>query len=139
MELSDENDILRDHPTIFRKLAPRLSNGEHFECAAGWKTIISDLANDLKRIALDMGIEPPSIILVKEKLGLLRVYLERPRPEFFGAAIDAASHRSLATCELCGASGALDEAVRVIQVRCIRCAGLSREQISSTNVPQRVR
>jgi hypothetical protein len=138
MELSDENDVLRDHPAIFRKLAPRLSNGEHFECGAGWKIIISDLATNLERIALEANIEPPAIMLVKEKLGSLRVYLERPQSEFFGAAIDAASDRSLATCELCGESGASREASTVM-VRCVRCAGISRPQKGGANLPQSVR
>ncbi|WP_244815357.1 hypothetical protein [Caballeronia sp. Lep1P3] len=128
MQLSHEDDLLRDHPAIFRKLRPRFSDGERFECGAGWKAIISNLATDLARIALEADVEPPAIVMVKEKVGSLRVYLERPTSEIFEPAIDAAHDQSLVICELCGAPGARVESAHYAQVRCGRCAGASREQ-----------
>lgn len=67
MELSHEDDLLRDHPAIFRKLRPRYSDGKRFECGAGWKAIISTLATNLERIALEADAAPPAIVMVKEK------------------------------------------------------------------------
>ncbi|KXU97837.1 hypothetical protein CR51_21965 [Caballeronia megalochromosomata] len=127
MELSHEDDLLRDHPAIFRKLRPRCSDGGRFECGAGWKIVISTLATNLERIALEADAEPPAIVMVKEKVGSLRVYLERPASTIFRAAIDAAHDHSLVICELCGAAGARVKSAHYAQVRCVRCARASRK------------
>ena len=99
-----------------------------FGCGDGWFGIIDRLSTKL--------VEDPYLVVVqvKEKMGELRVYLDRvdgaPEPDpalaaRLGAERTAAREASRRTCELCGAPGKLEETSRHwLFVRCKSCGWL---------------
>ena len=71
----------------------------------GWLQLLADLHQQLH--AIDPGYQ---VRQVKEKFGMLRVYLDASAPELADAvddAVDEAERRSAETCERCGAAGVL--------------------------------
>jgi len=82
------------------------------ECGPGWYPLYGPIVAKCQR----QGI---SIAQVKEKFGLLRIYVEKPTPAITKAIYEAEA-ASARTCETCGAPGHMyDDGYR--RVRCKPC------------------
>jgi len=79
-----------------------MSSNDHFDhIPAGWRNLLQSLIDDLQ--AIDPAL---NIVRVKEKFGRLRVQLAQIDDRAL-SIIRAAEHRSLETCQFCGAAGTL--------------------------------
>jgi hypothetical protein len=91
------------------------------ECWQGWRPIMERL---LDRLEAAIGSQPMDrrdryrIVQIKEKLGVLTVYLASEGTAEMKAAINAAADESVRTCELCGEPGVLAERRAWWAVRC---------------------
>jgi hypothetical protein len=124
MKLEHENDILREHPLIYRELKSRLPTGERFECHAGWKLLLSDVSAALEQLARKQQREdetPLAIVQVKEKFGTLRVYFAYRKTDGADALVTAAYERSRRTCEFCGDAGEFRGRRGHMRVQCAQC------------------
>lgn len=78
-----------------------------------WHPIIRELVADLERLGWDS-----SIFQIKEKFGELRFYIGAGSDGIFDR-IDATTAKSRCTCEVCGASGMLqDDGAGWYKTRC---------------------
>jgi hypothetical protein len=80
------------------------------EINAGWRPLMERL---LARLEAEIAAQPPDerdrfrIIQIKEKFGRLTVHMGSTPT--MRAALDDAENESIATCEVCGARGVLEE------------------------------
>ena len=98
------------YPAIFvqRHLSLRESSMNWgFACHDGWFELIDDLCAKLQAGVEASMFDSPEAVQVKEKYGELRFYLSNPNDEASRRLVNEARRRSMQTCELCGASGAL--------------------------------
>jgi len=134
MTVAHARHLIETYPTLYRHAdspgvgpSPSFAR-EGFLCGDGWFGIIDRLSTKL--------VEDPYLVVVqvKEKMGELRVYLDRvdrapePAPALaarLAAERTAAREASRRTCELCGAPGKLEETSRHwLFVRCKSCGWL---------------
>lgn len=107
-------DALRDrHP---RLLTPIDRWNPRIDVLDGWRDIVCGLLADLEA----MGLPELRITQVKEKFGLLRVYVNDGN-ETVAARIKVAIEVSAETCEACGAPGTLEKVGGWYAVRCPGC------------------
>lgn len=107
-------DALRDrHP---RLLTPIDRWNPRVDVCDGWRDLVCGLLADLEA----MGLPELRITQVKEKFGLLRVYVNNGN-ETVAARIKMAVEVSAETCEACGAPGTLDHVGGWYGVRCSAC------------------
>lgn len=97
-------NLFNSAPTLYREL-------ERFDCGDGWNELLMELSLQLEAICVDQAAKGEVPLLarqVKTKFGGLRFYLDIP---YIGATdlIDQAKARASATCEECGAPGALHQ------------------------------
>lgn len=112
-------DALRDrHP---RLLTPVDRWNPRVDVEDGWRDIVCGLLADLET----MGLPELRITQVKEKFGLLRVYVNDGN-EAVAARIKAAIDASAETCEACGAPGTLGHVGGWYGVRCTACRPIRR-------------
>ncbi len=78
-----------------------------FECGKGWYPLIRELLDKLQDIA-DENDYDFEVTQVKEKYGLLRVYMSWGTEEVFDL-IDEYEKKSGTICEVCGEPGELKE------------------------------
>lgn len=72
-----------------------------FSCSEGWYPILERLFQDLDCIREEDGLHDIQVVQVKEKLGGLRVYVQRGNARIH-ARIKEAANEALVTCERCG-------------------------------------
>lgn len=92
----------------------------------GWTPILEQLHTDLLAVAPHYGV-----VQVKEKFGLLRVYLinlPADRPERATTLVHAAEERSAMVCEECGHFGALCNDFSWFKTLCPECRILRQER-----------
>lgn len=95
-----ENELLSRHPWL-----PYAGVG------AGWFELLDELCTQIEHRLAERGLTPPDYLLVrqiKEKFGELRFYFATSPPariEDLLDLVDAASDRSLRTCQTCGCPG----------------------------------
>lgn len=82
------NNLREKFPSLFKNIV--------FECGDGWYDILEDLAFNIKRIDVDCEVKQ-----VKEKFGLLRVYVNSDFEEVYDLIHDA-ENKSKNICEKCG-------------------------------------
>ena len=101
-------DYFRDkYPTLFA------DNGFcGFECGNGWKDILDRLFAKIK--------DDTKVVQVKEKWGLLRVYVDTATNETYNA-IDEAERESAKTCEECGSTEGVTTAGGWLKTLCQKC------------------
>jgi hypothetical protein len=98
------DQLVEKFPQVFRKI-------KHVECDSGWYPLLFDLFNLIEgyfiwgQLSTDT-IEEIYAVQVKEKFGLLRVYLNETTP-FIDGAIHLAEYMSGRICEECGMPGQL--------------------------------
>lgn len=110
--------ILTDH---HRKLLNGLGPTESlygFECHDGWVSLIDGTLRLITRYASKHDLEV-KVDQVKEKFGLLRVYL-RGGDIMVDRILDVAEVISSCTCEVCGGAGRLFQVNGWLQVRCLK-------------------
>ena len=105
--------IFQRCPFIYRSYADgssTLVNSYGFECGDGWFEIILNFSIDAEAKVKEMKeegtekIRLPLVLQVKEKLGGLRIYMDKSC-EMLNALIESAQKNAARTCELCGDSG----------------------------------
>lgn len=75
------------------------------------------MATEIERDRAACGAPLPEVLQVKEKLGVLRFYLDRS-DERLHDIIGRAEQRSAQMCEVCGAHGRLHSDSRWLRTRC---------------------
>ncbi len=109
--------IFQHCPLIYRSYADgsnTLVNRYGFECGDGWFQIIFNFSIEAEAKVKEMKeegaeeIRLPLVLQVKEKLGGLRIYMDKSC-ETINALIDSAQKKAARTCELCGNSGSRRE------------------------------
>jgi len=107
-----------------KALYPQLYSGcRWISCGAGWRQLIERASANLNALACRENV-PVQIEHIREKYGVLRIWVTAP-----SAAVDAAAEEiansaeteSESTCELCGCAGTLREENRWFKVRCVAC------------------
>ncbi len=82
------------------------------EIHAGWRPIMEPLLDRLEAVIAEQAADQRDrfrIIQAKEKFGRLTVYLASEAPPEIEAVLRDAADGSVATCEVCGAPGKLEE------------------------------
>jgi len=105
MNISNTQVILTAYPNLYRNLREF-----GFECEDGWFDLIQQLSAEIVNAAEKEAILPnsekyPSIIILKQKFGELRVSFEEPISDRFEELVGKASQQSVKICEQCGAPG----------------------------------
>lgn len=114
-ELGDE--LYEAFPKLFRPLDSKSREPFErygFEINDGWFTIVKDMA---ERLAVFDGVY---VTQIKEKLGLLRIYLSHTTDETL-AIVNEAVDRSVSTCEVCGNPGKLESPRGWVKCVCSGC------------------
>ena len=81
------------------------------ECGAGWEPVLTEL---LVQLESEIAAQPEAarvelrVSQIKQKFGMLRVYLRSQRTEAMEQAIEAAVGVAARTCEVCSAPARLD-------------------------------
>jgi hypothetical protein len=83
----------------------------------GWAAIFVDLAKQIEQHRGANGTRLPEILQIKEKFGMLRVYIGKFDVELRVMNIRA-EHRSALTCEICVAVGSLRSGGGWLRTRC---------------------
>ncbi len=88
-----------------------------FDCGDGWFDLIWTLSQQIEDAARRVGLKPqsnewPETTQVKQKMGMLRFYLDNPT-EAMTKLIDKAEERSAKTCEICGNLGSTSKSFLV--------------------------
>jgi hypothetical protein len=119
--------LVRDFPHLYcdRHGDPSETSMCHGFPGGGWEPLIRRMSAKLEPFCAATGARASQ---VKEKMGLLRVYLEAngPIPDEIRAAIGTAVRESRRTCEGCGAAG-LPRRLRWIRTLCADCATFAAE------------
>lgn len=114
-------EFLKRFPRLFRRRrseAPSLERG--FLVGPGWDHVLAGLFEELSNLENE-GTHPIQITQVKEKFGVLRVYLDYPH-RAATEAIDHASRLSATICEFCGAPSAVRNRSGWFTTQCDDCA-----------------
>lgn len=98
-----------------------------FDCGDGWFDLLWTLSQKIENAAKEIGLEPqsdvwPEATQVKQKMGMLRFYLDNPT-EAMTTLIREAEEGSAKTCEVCGSPGSR---VRSSRVKTL-CEGHAKE------------
>lgn len=97
--------LLSTYPLLYRELRER-----SFECGDGWLDLVMQVSAEIESAAHLEGISTtaeawPSVRILKQKAGTLRVQFEKRVSDPIEALVTKAYERSMETCELCGAPG----------------------------------
>lgn len=115
-------------PRLLGNGLPRLQFGR------GWDYLVLEMLAGIDRLLTDEEARAFEILQIKEKFGILRIYVcihgVRPDPTWPGAGtpregalralIETAYEKSATTCEACGAPGEI-RASRWLRVSCLAC------------------
>jgi hypothetical protein len=106
--LRSQFPALYPEPRLHHSLSgdPLLGDDGNFECGDGWGTLLYRLSHAISTHACAVGLDV-SVTLIKEKFGMLRVYVEGGDDEI-DRLIDAAEAESGTICEVCGEPGTRD-------------------------------
>lgn len=123
--------IFQHCPLIYRNNpdgSSTLVNRYGFECADGWFEIIFNFSIEAEAKVKEMKeegaeeIRLPLVLQVKEKLGGLRIYMDKSC-ETINALIDSAQRKAARTCEICGNPGSRGESeTGWLMILCDECA-----------------
>jgi hypothetical protein len=118
--------LARAYPDLFVDAWMNPQDQWSLACGEGWREILEDLLSDLRIIAREERV-PIAIRLVKEKLGVLRVYAE-PYNERIEDRIEAATDASAHVCEGCGRPSERRSLAGWITTRCEACLARRAEE-----------
>lgn len=119
-----ETKLLSDFPKLYADI-----QYNEFECADGWYDIIYRLSIEIANIISTHNMDPNvySVFQVKEKWGVLRVYMNRYTEELH-EVVGRAQKESEVTCETCGAEGKLMTDKGDVRTTCDGCETARRER-----------
>lgn len=114
MNKENTKNLLSSFPKMYCNLhvnyPPERKVPFEFQCHDGWFNLIWEMSQrielEINRMEKEGCLKTPSVTQVKEKFGLLRVYMTS-YPESVDRAIKEAVERSKVTCEVCGKLGML--------------------------------
>jgi len=109
MKPENTEKLLAAYPMLYRELRERC-----FECEDGWFDLVWQISADIEETAQKEGIPKtaeawPSVHILKQKFGRLRVQSLYGYSEAIRALVEKAYQRSMETCELCGAPAKCDK------------------------------
>lgn len=124
MNLRKTEKLLTSYPLLYRELRER-----SFECGDGWFDLVWQVSAEIESAAQLEGIPKtaeswPSVGILKEKVGTLRVQFRTRVSGAIRALVNKAGERSAEICELCGAPAQFDcehELSRGVKVLCESC------------------
>lgn len=133
MNLENTEKLLTTYPLLYRELREW-----GFECGDGWFDLVWQLSAEIESAAYLEGILKkneawPSVRILKQKFGTLRVQFDKRVNEHIEALVTKAYKRSMETCELCGAPAKLNggrEFVNWVEVLCENCRKTHQKQLS---------
>lgn len=129
MNPENTKKLLTTYPLLYRELRERC-----FECGDGWFDLVWQVSAEIESAAQLEGIPKtaeawPSVGVLKEKFGTLRVQFRTRVSEAIEALVANAYERSMVTCELCGVPAQLDrerELGKWAEALCERCRKVHR-------------
>jgi hypothetical protein len=109
MKPENTDKLLAAYPLLYRELRERC-----FECEDGWFDLVWEVSAEIEAAALLEGIPKtaeawPSVHILKQKFGTLRVQSLNSYSEAIRALVEKAYERSMVICELCGAPAIYDK------------------------------
>jgi ribosomal protein S14 len=124
MNIENTERLLTAYPLLYRELRE-----SSFECGDGWFDLVWQLSAEIESLAYLEGISKiteawPSIVILKQKFGSLRVQFDKEVSEHIEALLSNAYNQSMETCELCGAPAKLLRELkfsRRVKVLCENC------------------
>ena len=121
MNPSNTSKLLVAYPLLYRNLREW-----RFECGNGWFNLVWQLSADVEAAARIEGIPEtaeswPSVTILKQKCGALRVQFEGSVGEPIRALANKAGERSIETCESCGASAKVENHGKWVKALCEKC------------------
>ena len=102
-----DKQLTKDFPLAFRRRrlsAMQACMGRGFTCDDGWHEIIRDVAHLIEQDIKDTHYSknaPACVSQVKEKFGMLRIYLDNGN-DYLTGVVAMAEVLSARTCEVCG-------------------------------------
>lgn len=108
MNPENTSKLLNAYPLLYRELRDR-----RFECGDGWFNLVWQVSAEIESAAQLEGIPKtaetwPSVGILKQKFGTLRVQFHTRVSEAIEAVVANAYERSKEACELCGAPAQLN-------------------------------
>ena len=121
MNPSNTAKLFAAYPLLYRNLREF-----GFECGNGWFNLVWQLSADVEAAARIEGVPEtaerwPSVTILKQKFGALRVNFEGSVSEHILTLANEAGERSIETCESCGASAKLENYGKWVKVLCEKC------------------
>jgi hypothetical protein len=110
MTPENEQRLRGKHPQLFAE--PRAEAAmvrfavDGFAVGDGWLAILDEMAAEIEQICAQTASKLPTVLQIKEKFGLLRIYLSHSN-DAVDAIIARAEERSAMICEDCGSPGRL--------------------------------
>lgn len=109
------------HPSLFSS-PPDTPLGERgIEVGDGWFELLAKSFGDIERAAQSSGVDAAHLVQVKEKFGLLRIYVQGPSHDAIDDVLQRAEQASTVICEACGRNGNLVSDIGWLRVRCHPC------------------
>ena len=124
MNPENTEKLLTAYPLLYRELRKRC-----FECGDGWFDLVWQVSAEIESIAQLEGIPKtadawPSVHIIKQKFGALRVQSLNGYSEAIRALVEKAYQRSMETCEICGETAKCDkerELAHWVETLCDNC------------------
>lgn len=105
MKLSLEKKLIKKYPLLFSQVKQQgaIKNCMYFGVSVnrGWYNLIDRVCSEIYRYCLENNVDIPSFAQIKEKFGLLRIYMNGYDEEI-DRIISNASIASYFICEDCG-------------------------------------
>ncbi|KAL8797154.1 MAG: hypothetical protein Q9195_000621 [Heterodermia aff. obscurata] len=125
MGLKLTQSLYDDFPSLFQRHTLGMDQSCMFfgiQVLSGWYHILYRLSSSISTVVSENGLDPQEYCYeqIKEKFGLLRVYMHGGTTEEIGQAIQRAVEESAKTCEVCGREGQLGDK-GWLRVRCNEC------------------
>ena len=136
MNLENTEKLLTTYPLLYRELREW-----GFECGDGWFNLVWQVSAEIESAAHLEGIPKtseawPSVRILKQKFGTLRVQFDKRVSEHIEALVTKAYKRSLETCELCGVPAKRDRERKFgtwVEPLCENCRKAHQSKVSSKN------
>ena len=125
MGLELTQSLYDDFPALFQRHTLAMNQSCMYfgiQVLSGWYQILYRLSSSISAVVSEKKLDPQEYCYeqIKEKFGLLRVYMVGGRTEEMGQAIRRAEEESARTCEVCGREGQLSNK-GWMRVRCNDC------------------
>ena len=122
MDLKLTRSLYDEFPSLFQRHNLGMDQSCMYfgiQVLSGWYQILYRLSSSISTIISEKGLDPDDYCYeqIKEKFGLLRVYMIGRTTEEMNQAIRRAEEESARTCEVCGCEGQLGN----MRVRCNDC------------------